>query len=1588
MTLQPLLPPPKANPTAASSPAGSGGCRNRGRHAPCPNARPTGGNSLGSLLGGLLVRFLNRRDRVGDALGPGRTGSFPPRWRGDQRCANQCRDRAAQSRCFSPARLGGAALLALGTLTFVAPVEAQSICNAPTLTGRTTIATTTVTVGNFTVRDNTFYGFLVSTQHSFGSLSGDTSFTIGSRSYTIDGAFTTTGGSLDGRLLLSLNRRLTGADRARLQLHVCDATFSLAAARGRLGAPTYNNQFPDSGLDWAGVTSRVLRLSVPTAAVPAAIVSNFDQVNDNFTTTADPLAMRFTTASNSAGYRLSSIAITSNDVESTPFSATLCPTTTNGFPPVAPGQIASHRTCVPLTAPSGFAPGILTFTAPPDSKLAADTTYTVVFLVPSGTANYPTTTSTSEDGMPGGWVLGNRYDVYMGAWQAATVRRALLIAVRGASRNPPSNPSSNATLSGLALSKGMLTPTFSPAQTSYTASVAADVSRITVTPTTDHAGPTDFAGKKIAGATVEYLDGSDRPLTDADTSSADTFEVDLTVGADVIDIIKVKVTAEDGNTTRTYTVAVPREVPASSDATLKSLAVSGGRFDPPFSSAKTGYTATVDDTTSRITVTATPNHADATVEYLDGSDRPLTDADTSSADTFEVDLTVGADVIDIIKVKVTAEDGNTTRTYTVAVPREVPASSDATLKSLAVSGGRFDPPFSSAKTGYTATVDDTTSRITVTATPNHADATVEYLDGSDRPLTDADTSSADTFEVDLTVGADVIDIIKVKVTAEDGNTTRTYTVAVPREVPASSDATLKSLAVSGGRFDPPFSSAKTGYTATVDDTTSRITVTATPNHADATVEYLDGSDRPLTDVDTSSADTFEVDLTQSDTIIRVQVTAGDGNTTKTYLVVVRRRPASTVIEPPPPEPFTGSFSDVPAEHDGTSPFELQFRLSAEPAGLSYRTVQNGLFDVSGGTIGRAWSLQEGNNAGWGLRIEPSAFGDVTLRVRATTDCAGTPGVCTSDGRMLGGGLQVMIAGPPTLAVADAEAEEGSDATLDFAVTLSRALTETVTVEYRTEDDTASAGSDYTNTVGTLTFTAGETSRTVSVPVLYGAHDEGSETMTLRLRNPNPARVKLADAEATGTIDYTDPMPRAWITRFGRTIGGQVVDALTQRLKGGIGTHVTVGGLRLGGAGTLEGEEPLGRTLRLPAWTDRTKLDEATRSMSTEELVLGSAFHLSTGERERGQPTFTAWGRFATGGFETEEDDVTMEGDVTTGLLGADAEWNRLLLGVMVSQSKGDGPYRLSPDKSDDEGTVESTMTGVYPYAKLDLNERVSAWGLVGAGSGDLTLRQKGQDRMETDLGMQMGALGVKGRVLDGSGPSGIGVNVKSDAMWVRTTSDRTQGMESAEGDVNRLRLILEAERQFAMEGGGRFVPSVEVGLRVDGGDAETGTGLELGAGMRYVSGPLTIEGQVRALVAHEASGYEEWGASGAIRVNPSQSGRGLTFAIVPVWGNAGSRTERLWGARDARELGQDAEFEATGRLKAEVGYGIGVPRTRNVVTPYGGLSLAEGSSRRYRAGVRWNLADGAVLGLEGSHEGGANGTAGTNAVEFRAELRW
>ena len=150
---------------------------------------------------------------------------------------------------------------------------------------------------------------------------------------------------------------------------------------------------------------------------------------------------------------------------------------------------------------------------------------------------------------------------------------------------------------------------------------------------------------------------------------------------------------------------------------------------------------------------------------------------------------------------------------------------------------------------------------------------------------------------------------------------------------------------------------------------------------------------------------------------------------------------------------------------------------------------------------------------------------------------------------------------PDISVADARANEGVGATVAFEVSLSRAFTGTehqVTVDYATADGTATAGEDYTATSGTLTFAAGESSKTVSVTVLDDSIDEGEETFTLRLSNATGARI--ADGEATGTIANEDPLQKMWLSRFGRTVASHVTDAVSDRLANPLsGVNVTVAG---------------------------------------------------------------------------------------------------------------------------------------------------------------------------------------------------------------------------------------------------------------------------------------------------------------------------------------------------------------------------------------------------------------------------------------------
>ena len=589
---------------------------------------------------------------------------------------------------------------------------------------------------------------------------------------------------------------------------------------------------------------------------------------------------------------------------------------------------------------------------------------------------------------------------------------------------------------------------------------------------------------------------------------------------------------------------------------------------------------------------------------------------------------------------------------------------------------------------------------------------------------------------------------------------------------------------------------------------------------------------------------------------------------------------------------------------------------------------------------------------------------------------------------------------PLVSVWDATVREGPGAQLSFAVTLDRAAARTVTVDYATSDETATAGSDYTSTSGRLRFAVGETAKTVSVPVLDDAHDEGIETLTLRLSNAQGAA--LGDAEATGRIVNTGPMPKAWIARFGRTVADHVLGAVNDRMQGGsaASTRMTLGGrevlldaewpkegeaLR---ASLLTGAKGLGGAGDFPRGSMDPREEErlfehkaaradasASRAASMNELLLASSFHLASAEGTEDAPRWTLWGRGARSGFNGRDGGLNLKGDVTTGLVGADYESGKALVGVALAWSTGDGSYAGAYSR----GELESTLTSVYPYLRYRMSERLSVWGVVGLGEGDLKLKTQRGETMETDLSLSVAALGVRGALL---ARAGYELAVKSDFTLVQTESEATRGLASAEAETRRLRLVLEGSRKMDF-GKGSLTPSFEIGVRYDGGDAETGAGVELGGGVRYAASGLTMEVRVRGLLAHEERDYEEWGVSASVVFSPGSGGRGLSVRVGSAWGAASGGAERIWTG-GAAGLAREVDLPGAS-IDAEVAYGLDA--LRGLLTPYTGVALTE-SGETWRAGARWKLGPAIDVSLEASLKESAAEDKPESGLLLRGSRRW
>lgn len=401
-------------------------------------------------------------------------------------------------------------------------------------------------------------------------------------------------------------------------------------------------------------------------------------------------------------------------------------------------------------------------------------------------------------------------------------------------------PSTNADLSSLALSAGTLSPAFVSGTTSYAASVSNATTSLTVTPTVADSNAT----VTVSGISVN--------------SGTASGPVALNVGSNSIPIV---VTPQSGPT-KTYTVVVTRA--PSTNANLGNLQLNTATLSPVFSSGTLSYTASVPNATASLTVTPTVQDSTATVKVNN-----VTVASGSASST--INLAVGNNTITTVAK---AQDGVTTKTYTVVVTRA--PSSNANLANLTQSTGTYTPVFATGTIGYASTVAYPVATIRVIPTVQDTTATVKV-----NGVTVASGSLSGN--INLNVGPNTITIF---VKAQDGTTTKTYTLTVTRSAP-STNANLGNLALSAATLSPSFATSTSSYTASVAHLTTSTTLTATVEDNTATVR-VNGA------AVSSGIPSGAIALSVGVNTLAVVVTAEDGVTKKNYTVDVTRAPLVAV----------------------------------------------------------------------------------------------------------------------------------------------------------------------------------------------------------------------------------------------------------------------------------------------------------------------------------------------------------------------------------------------------------------------------------------------------------------------------------------------------------------------------------------------------------------------------------------------------------------------------------------------------------------------------------------------------------------------
>ncbi len=1031
--------------------------------------------------------------------------------------------------------------------------------------------------------------------------------------------------------------------------------------------------------------------------------------------------------------------------------------------------------------------------------------------------------------------------------------------------------------------------------------------------------------------------------------------------------------------TRTFTVGTTEDTAVEEDETFTvSLSVSGTSASVTTDTA-TG-TITDDDSGSAAVTIADASAAEGeSITFTVRLDKAVEDGLTVTPGFADGTATEGVDYTANTAALAFAGAAGETRTFTVATTEDTAVEADETFTvSLSVSGTSVSVTTDTATGTIT---DDDGAKVAIEDASAAEGEAITFTVRLDEAVEGGLTVTPGFTDGTATEGADYTANTAALAFAGAAGETRTFTVATTEDTAVEADETFTvSLSVSGTSASVTTDTATgtitddDGAKVTTDDDGAKVAIedasaaegdsitftvrldkavsgglTVTPGFTDGTA--IEGKDYTANTAALAFAGT--AGETRTFTVATTEDTAVEADETFTVSLSVSGTSASVTTDT-----ATGTITD-----DDSAKVAIEDASAAEGDSITFtvrldKAVPGGLTVTPGFTDGTAIEGKDYTANTAALAFAGAAAETWTFAVATTEDTAveadktftvslsvsGTSASVTATDTATG---TISDDDGAKVTITDASALEGEP--LIFTVTLDKEFEGGLTVTPNFSDGTATEGVDYTAdpTPVRFTGTVGE-QRTITVQTTQDNMLEADEMFNVSLQLSSASAV--TNEQAMGMIRDDDvPETRATTTRrvlslLARSVASESVDAIGERfLSQDPGNpQMNLGSLHGAGMGRRHG-----------------RLDRLHEQPFADlEWLNGGRFALPTGaEAESGWANWTLWGRAAaTRSALQTPTGSTARGDLFTTHLGFETRpGESLLLGAAVSHSMGDLGYTVEAPLVDGRapGEGDGGLTSVQPYLHWAPQQGLTLWGMGGFGSGSLTVTDT-FGTVDTPLGMGMFAGGGRKELTAGGNMA-----IKADAFHARLRSQEQPGLMKATGTATRVRLLLEGSAERTISPAERLTSRVQAGSRWDDGNDLSGLGAEIGGGLAYVHTRLKLglEAQGRYLLAHQAKGFEEWGASVTLRVGPGVDGPGPWFALEPQLGAAASRAQELWG------------LQAGSRMHAS---SHGAPGA----TP-GQVAMT--------AGYRLNEAS--DLSVEATREQHAPGASGT-AIRILGRLEW